>query len=129
MKITIISVGKIKEKYLKDAIAEYSKRLSVYCTLNHIEVADEKAPENLSTNDMLKIKQNEGNKILSKIKDKQLVYALDLQGKQRSSEEFSDEINNLQVYGNSDIAFIIGGSLGLSNDVLKELIRKYAFPV
>ena len=119
MKITIISIGKIKEKYLKDAIAEYGKRLSSYCNLSHIELSDEKAPENLSPNDMLKIKNIEGQRILSKIKEKQYVYALDLNGKQRSSEEFSKELNKLQVYGSSDIVFVIGGSLGLSNDVLK----------
>lgn len=127
MKITIISVGKIKEKYLKDAIAEYSKRLSSYCNLNHIELTDEKAPENLSPNDMLKIKNIEGQRILSKVKDKQHVYALDLQGKQRSSEEFSKEINDLQVYGSSDVVFVIGGSLGLSNDVLKRANQSICF--
>jgi len=127
MKITIISVGKIKEKYLKDAIAEYSKRLSGYCNLSHIELSDEKAPENLSPNDIQRIKGIEGQKILSKLKDKQHIYALDLQGKQRSSEEFSKDIKDLQVYGNSDIVFVIGGSLGLSNDVLKRANQSICF--
>ena len=127
MKITIIGVGKIKEKYLRDAISEYSKRLSIYCNLIHIELSDEKAPENLSPNDMLKIKDIEGQRILSKIKEKQYVYALDLNGNQRSSEEFSNELNNLQVYGSSDIVFVIGGSLGLSNDVLKRANQKICF--
>ena len=127
MKITIISVGKIKEKYLKDAIAEYSKRLSGYCSLIHIELADEKAPENLSPNDILKTKDIEGSRILSKIKDKQHVYALDLGGKQRSSEEFSKELKDLQIYGSSDIVFVIGGSLGLSQDVLKRANQSICF--
>lgn len=127
MKITIISIGKIKEKYLKDAIAEYSKRLSAYCNLTHVELPDEKAPENLSPSDMLKIKEVEGNRILSKIRDKQHVYALDLDGNQRSSEEFSNEINNLQVYGSSDIVFVIGGSLGLSKDVLQRANQSICF--
>lgn len=119
MKITLISVGKIKEKYLKDAINEYSKRLTKYCNLKFIEVNDEKAPDNLSEKDELIIKNKEGNKILEKIKDQQYVIALDLKGKQRTSEEFSKEMENLSIYGNSDIVFIIGGSLGLSDDVIK----------
>lgn len=119
MKITIISVGKIKEKYLKDAINEYSKRLSSYCTLIHIEVSDEKAPENLSPKDQLNIKNVEGDRILTKIKDKQYVFALDLGGKQRTSEEFSSELDKLPIYGNSDVVFVIGGSLGLSDSIIK----------
>ncbi len=119
MKITVISVGKIKEKYLKNAIAEYSKRLSGYCSMSFIELADEKAPENISLAQQEKIKEIEGDKILNKIKDKQYVFVLDLKGRQLTSEEFSSEINKLAVYGKSDIAFIIGGSLGLSNQVLK----------
>jgi 23S rRNA (pseudouridine1915-N3)-methyltransferase len=127
MKITIISVGKIKEKYLKDAINEYNKRLSSYCTLTHIEVADEKAPENISQKDQLNIKNIEGERILSKIKDKQYVFALDLAGKQRTSEEFSSELDKLAVYGNSDIVFVIGGSLGLSNSIIKRANSKICF--
>lgn len=119
MKITVISVGKIKEKYLKDAIGEYSKRLSSYCNLTHIEVPDEKAPETLSEKEEQQIKGKEGQKILSKIKDSQYVFALDLSGKQRSSEEFAAELEKLPVYGNGDIVFVIGGSLGLSKEVIK----------
>jgi len=127
MKITIVSVGKIKEKYLKDAINEYSKRLSNYCSLNYIEVSDEKAPDSLSSNDQLLIKSIEGDRILSKIKDRQYVFVLDLNGKQRTSEEFSSELNKLPIYGNSDILFVIGGSLGLSKDVIERSNSQISF--
>lgn len=127
MKITIISVGKIKEKYLKDAINEYSKRLSSYCALTHIEVSDEKAPENISSKDQLNIKNVEGDRILAKIRDKQYVFALDLSGKQRTSEEFSSELDKLPIYGNSDVVFVIGGSLGLSDSVIKRANNKICF--
>lgn len=118
MKTTIISVGKIKEKYLVQAITEYSKRLSAYCQLTHVEVPDEKAPETLSMKEEEAIKEKEGQKILGKIKDTQYVFALDLDGKQRSSEEFSEELEKLPVYGNGDLVFVIGGSLGLSKEVI-----------
>lgn len=127
MKITVISVGKIKEKYLKDAINEYSKRLSSYCNLNHIEVSDEKAPETLSAKEALKIIEKEGQKILAKIKDSQYVFALDLGGKQRTSEEFSKELEKLPIYGDSDVVFIIGGSLGLSKEVIKRSNTQICF--
>ncbi len=118
LKITIISVGKIKEKYLKDAINEYIKRLSPYCSFSHIEISDEKAPETLSPKEQQNIKDIEGQRIIAKIKEKQYVYALDLKGKQRTSEEFASELKSLSVYGNSDIAFVIGGSLGLGSNVI-----------
>ena len=127
MKITLISVGKIKEKYLKDAINEYSKRLTKYCNLKFIEVNDEKAPDNLSEKEELIIKNKEGNKILEKIKDQQYVIALDLKGKQRTSEDFSKEMENLSIYGNSNIVFVIGGSLGLSDDVIKRSNDQISF--
>lgn len=127
MKITVISVGKIKEKYLVNAINEYSKRLSAYCQLTHIEVADEKAPETLSDKEELQIKEKEGQKILAKIKDSQYVYALDLGGKQRTSEEFADELQKLPVYGNGDLVFVIGGSLGLSPEVVRRANAKISF--
>ena len=127
MKVTVISVGKIKEKYLKDAISEYSKRLSAYCSLSHIEVTDEKAPESLSDKEEIQIKDKEGIKILGKVKDSQYVFALDLSGKQRSSEEFASELEKLPVYGNGDIVFIIGGSLGLSKEVIKRSDTQICF--
>lgn len=118
MNITIISVGKIKEKYLKDAIGEYSKRLSKYCKLQIIEVSDEKTPDNASLKDEIKIKEKEGEAIMKNIKDSMYVITLDLKGKMLSSEEFSHYINNLGVNGESNIAFLIGGSLGLSSAIL-----------
>ena len=127
LNITIICVGKIKEKYLKAAIDEYSKRLSRYCKLNIVEVPDEKTPDNASEKDEMIIKDKEGDKILKKIKENMYVVALDLKGKTLSSEEFAAHLDNLSVKGNSNIAFIIGGSLGLSQDVLARANFKLCF--
>ena len=118
MKITIISVGKIKEKFFKDAISEYKKRLSRYCAFNDITVSDEKAPENLSDKEIIKVKDIEGMRILKNIKDSSYVIAMAIDGKQLSSEEFSKKISSLGLDGKSDIIFIIGGSNGFSKDVL-----------
>ncbi|MDE0562913.1 23S rRNA (pseudouridine(1915)-N(3))-methyltransferase RlmH [Exiguobacterium sp. B2(2022)] len=119
MNISIITVGKLKEKYLKQGIAEYTKRLSAYAKVQEIEVSDEKAPENLSEADMLLVKQKEGERILAKISPDTHVIALAIQGKQRTSEAFARELDQLATYGKSKIAFVIGGSLGLSDDVMK----------
>lgn len=127
MNITVVSVGKLKEKYLKDGIAEYSKRLSRYCSLNLIEVADEKAPENLSDNDMIQVKEREGERILKHVKDSMYVIALDLDGKMHTSEQFADKLEKLSLQGNSQIVFIIGGSLGLSDGVLGRSNEKISF--
>ena len=127
MNITVITVGKIKEKYLRDAIEEYSKRLGRYCKLDVIELADEKTPDNASEKEEEAIKEKEGQGILSKIKDNMFVIAMDLGGKQLTSEEFSDYIQNLGVTGNSNIAFIIGGSLGISKSVLARANYKLCF--
>ena len=127
MRISIVCVGKIKEKYLKLGIDEFSKRLSKYCKLEVIELDDEKAPENLSDKEMLIIKEKEGNKILSKIKDGAYVIALAIDGKNLSSEELAETIENLGVRGTSHIVFVIGGSLGLSDDVLKRANYKLSF--
>lgn len=127
MNITIITVGKLKEKYLKDAIDEYSKRLSRYCKLDIIELPDEKTPDNASPREEEVIKEKEGQNILSKIKDNMFVIAMDLGGKQLSSEEFSYYIDNLGVTGNSNIAFIIGGSLGISKAILNRANYKLCF--
>lgn len=115
--INIICVGKIKENYLKDAIQEYSKRLSKYCKLSIFEVSDEAIPDNVSDKMTNNIKETEGKRILSHIKNSYTV-ALDLKGKQYSSEEFAEKINKISLNYNSNISFIIGGSLGLSNEVL-----------
>ena len=127
MRISIICVGKIKEKYLKLGIDEFTKRLSKYCKLEIIELDDEKAPENLSDKEMLMIKEKEGKKILSKIKDNAHVIALAIDGKNLSSEELAHNINNLGVRGISHIVFVIGGSLGLSDEVLKRANYKLSF--
>ncbi|MFL0250882.1 23S rRNA (pseudouridine(1915)-N(3))-methyltransferase RlmH [Clostridium neuense] len=127
MNITLITVGKLKEKYLKEAILEYSKRLSRYCKIDIIELQDEKTPENASSKEEALIKEKEGEKILSSIKDNMYVVALDLNGKMLSSEEFSAFIDDLGLRGNSNIAFVIGGSLGLSKAVLNRADYKLCF--
>lgn len=119
MKITIITVGKIKEKYLRDAIAEYSKRLSRYCKLEIIEVADEKTPDQASEILEEQIRSKEGERILKYIRDDMYVITLEIGGKMLSSEEFAKKIETLGVQGQSSIAFVIGGSIGLGKEVLK----------
>ena len=118
MKITLITVGKIKEKYLKDAIAEYTKRLSKYCKLEIVEVADEKTPDNASETVEEQIRSKEGERILKHIKDDAYVVTLEIQGKQLTSEELADKIETLGIQGTSHIVFIIGGSIGLGQDVI-----------
>lgn len=127
MNITLISVGKLKEKYLINGIKEYSKRLSKYCKLNLIEVPDEKAPENLSKAEMGQVKDKEGQRILNKVSDSSYVIALAIDGKQVTSEELSKKIEQLALRGNSHITFIIGGSLGLSDEVLSRSQYKLSF--
>ena len=127
MRINIVCVGKIKEKYLKLGIDEFKKRLYKYCKLEIIELEDEKAPENLSDKEMLIIKEKEGKKILSKIKDNSYVIALAIDGKNLSSEELAQTINKLGVRGVSNITFVIGGSLGLSDEVLSRADYKLSF--
>lgn len=112
-------MGKLKEKYLKMGIAEYAKRLSAYCKMELIEVPDEKAPEKLSEAEMIQVKEKEGERILAKIPDQAYVFALAIEGKQRTSEAFAKEIEQLGVQGKSTIVFVIGGSLGLSDAVMK----------
>lgn len=127
MKITIIAVGKLKEKYLKQGIDEYIKRLSAYAKVDIIELPDEKAPENLSDQDMKIVKDKEGERILSKISPDAHVIALAIEGKMKSSEELADNMDRLATYGKSKVAFVIGGSLGLSDAVLKRADEKLSF--
>ena len=124
--INILCVGKLKENYLKDAISEYSKRLSRYCKLNFIEIPDEKIPDKLNTNLETEIKSKECTNILNHIKRDSYVIALDLNGKQFSSEEFSEKLENLSME-TSNITFIIGGSLGLTQDLLNKCNMKICF--
>lgn len=125
--INIICIGKIKEKYLKDAIEEYSKRLSKYCLLKITELPDESIPSVLSNNLCDNIKQIESNNIISHIKSDSYVICLDLKGKQLSSEEFSKKIEDISLNYNSTITFIIGGSLGLSNNLIQKADESICF--
>lgn len=127
MKITVVCVGKIKEKYFTMAIDEYSKRLSRYCKLNIIEVPDEKTPDQASDAQELQIKKKEGERILSHIKDQEYVIALAIQGKMLDSVELAKKIESLGTYGESEITFVIGGSLGLCDEVLKRANMKLSF--
>lgn len=119
MKISIICVGKIKEKFYRMALDEYSKRLSRYCKLEILEVADEKTPDNASNHEVELIKDKEGERILKNIRRDATVIALAIDGKMLSSEQLADKIRQLGVMGESHIQFIIGGSLGLSDRVLE----------
>lgn len=127
MKITIISVGKIKERFFTDAINEYSKRLSKFCKLSEEIIQDERADENFSQSEIEQVKIKEGMKILSKIPKNSYVFVLDVKGKQLSSEELAEKINSLGIDGKSDITFIIGGSNGLSQEVLDTADYKLSF--
>lgn len=127
MNIQIVSVGKIKEKYIKQGISEFGKRLRPYCKLTFDEVADEQAPENLSDKELEAVKDKEGKRILNKIKDGQYVIALAIDGKQWSSEQLAEELEKLTIYGKSNVTFIIGGSNGLSEEVLKRANVKLSF--
>ena len=127
MNISIVTVGKLKEKYLKMGIDEYLKRLSSYAKVEVIEVPDEKAPEELSELEMLQVKQKEGERILAKISQDTYVIALAINGKMQSSEELADTLDKLATYGKSKIAFIIGGSLGLSEEVVKRSNEQLSF--
>ena len=127
MKITLITVGKIKEKYFTDAIAEYAKRLSRYCKLEIIEVADEKTPDGASEALENQIKEKEGERILGKVQDAAYVVALAIEGKQLDSEELAEKMEKWNVNGISHLVFIIGGSLGLTQKVLNRADFKLSF--
>ena len=125
--IKIICVGKVKEKYLRDGIAEYSKRLGRYCKLDIIEVADEKTPDGASEIVETQIKDLEGERLLKQIRSDDYVIALAIDGKMLDSVEMSKQIESLGVRGISHIVFVIGGSLGLSDAVLKRADYKLSF--
>ena len=127
MKITIVAVGKIKEKFYRDAIDEYAKRLSKYCKFEIIEVADEKTPDKCSETEEQIILSKEADKILKNLRQDMYVYALAIKGKKLDSVAFANEINQLALTGKSSIAFIIGGSLGLHSSVLDRADRHLSF--
>ena len=119
MKITILAVGKLKEKYWKQAIAEYEKRLGAYSKIEMIEVPDEKASENMSDKEIEQVKEKEGQRLLAKIRPQATVITLEIQGKMLSSEGLAKELQQRMTQGQSDFVFVIGGSNGLHQDVLK----------
>ena len=127
MKITIYTVGKIKEKYFTDAIKEYEKRLSRYCKLEIMEVADEKTPDGASEALEQQIKEKEGERLLKVIKDDVYLIALAIDGKMYDSVEFSRKFEQLGIQGKSHIGFVIGGSLGLADSVMKRANEKISF--
>lgn len=127
MKITILAVGKIKEKYFENAVQEYKKRLGRYCRLEIIEVADEKNPDNASAAEERIIRAKEGVRLEKYIKSDAYVIALAINGKQVSSEGFADKINKLGIKGTSHIIFIIGGSIGLDDSILNMAACKLSF--
>lgn len=133
MQVKIVCVGKLKEKYFVDGIKEYSKRIGAYTKFEIVEVKDEKDRDNFSPEDINKIKEIEGERILSKIKQDDYVITLEIKGKQLSSEELSSKMKDLMTYGTSSFVFIIGGSHGLSHQVsnrskLKLSFSKMTFP-
>ena len=127
MKITILTVGKIKEDFYRKAIAEYSKRLSRYCKLEIIEVTDEKTPDSASAVVEEQIKDKEGERLLKYIREDAYVIALSIEGKMLDSIELSKNIEQLGIMGKSHIIFVIGGSLGLSDRILKRADYKLSF--
>jgi 23S rRNA (pseudouridine1915-N3)-methyltransferase len=125
--ISVVSVGKIKEKYLKLGIAEFEKRLGAYCRLQLIEVNDEQAPEQLSEKEIEQVKEKEGYRILQQIKQDHYVVALAIDGVNWSSEQLAKKLDHLATYGQSQVAFVIGGSNGLSEAVLKRANEQLSF--
>ncbi len=118
MNITILCIGKLKERYWTEAVQEYSKRLGKYCTLTINELKEDKAPDNASAAEETAVKDAEGKSILKQIKKDAYVIALEIKGKELTSEALSEKIEALAVSGKSDLVFLIGGSLGLSDEVL-----------
>lgn len=127
MRITVLAVGRIKEKFFTGAVEEYSKRLGRYCKLEVIEVADESTPDHASEKEREKILQKEGQRLLKYMRDDAYMIALAIHAKQMSSESFADMIGELGLAGKSHIIFVIGGSLGLSQEVLSRADRQLSF--
>ncbi|RFU68084.1 23S rRNA (pseudouridine(1915)-N(3))-methyltransferase RlmH [Bacillus sp. V59.32b] len=127
MNITIVTIGKLKEKYLKQGIEEYVKRLTAYAKIDMIELPDEKAPETLSELEMEQIKEKEGERILGKISADAHVIALAIEGKMKTSEELAETLDKLATYGKSKVTFVIGGSLGVSEVVMQRADEALSF--
>lgn len=127
MTVKIIGVGKLKEKYFRAALAEYAKRLQRFTKFQVIEVPDEQAPQRLSVAEKEQVMATEGKRILAKIRPQDYVIALAIQGKERSSEKFAAQLQELATYGHSEIVFVIGGSLGLSPEVLQRANDQLSF--
>lgn len=127
MNITLYTVGKIKENFYRQAIDEYAKRLGRYCKLKIVEVADEKTPDRASEAEELQIKDKEGERLLKQMKDGTYLIVLAIDGQKMDSVVFSEKISSLALHGISEIGFVIGGSLGLSEKVLKRADMKLSF--
>lgn len=127
LNINLVCIGKLKESFFKDAVDEYSKRLSKYCNLNIIEIQDEKLPNKINESNIQAVKYKEGQKIIASLKKDSYIICLDLNGKQISSEDFSKHIENISLNYNSSITFIIGGTLGIHSDVLNICNEKVCF--
>lgn len=127
MNITVVCIGKLKEKYWVEAIKEYSKRLSKYCTLTIDELKEERLPDNASSADEEAVKAAEGRSILKKIKKDAYVITLEIKGKALTSEQLAEKIDSLGLEGKSDVVFVIGGSLGLSEEVSRRADFKLSF--
>lgn len=127
MKLRLLTVGRMKEAYWRDAVAEYAKRLSSYCTLEILEVADEKTPEHAPAAAERKIKETEGKRLLTRIPERSFVVVLAIEGEMLSSETLSAALSEQLLRGMSDITLVIGGSLGLSPEVLARADRKLSF--
>ncbi len=127
MNITVICIGKLKEKYWTAAIDEYSKRLKGYCSLEIIELKEARLPDKAGPAEELAVKEAEGEEILKKIKDNQYVITLEVKGKMLSSEKLAEKIETLGIDGQSNVVFVIGGSLGLSAAVSKRANFKLSF--
>ena len=127
MKITVLAVGKVKEKFFREAIDEYKKRLSRYCRLEIIEVEDERAPESLSPAQEIQVKAREGEALLKKIPPKAWCIALAIDGRKKDSPGISGKLECLALAQKSHLVFLIGGSLGLSDEVLKRADERVSF--
>ena len=127
MRVTLLCVGKIKERYWREALAEYEKRLSRYCRTEIIEVADEKTPDGASASLEEQIREKEGARLLHALSEDSYVITLEIAGKKLSSEQFAGELSRLAVSGKSHIAFVIGGSLGLGKSVLAKADYRLSF--